>query len=88
MVFEKYDDKEKARKIWQDSLKDIKQFGLGNEACNIRDKCKKADELDVRLDQLVTSTESRLRGTAAVSSYREDIDSNGSYSNARKILEG
>lgn len=59
---EHYEDPEKARKVWQAYLPEIKRFCLADKALEILKTTSTSTRLDILLDRLVSISESRLSG--------------------------
>ncbi len=91
--FSKFRDPEKAKRVWNEYLPDLKANDLLEAAMNAvkSRKCSAAIDLDLILDRFVTYASQMLQYAEASGSKQdrsiEDIDSNGWYSNARKCLE-
>lgn len=91
--FSKFRDPEKAKRVWNEYLPDLKANDLLEAAMNAvkSRKCSAAIDLDLILDRFVTYANQMLQYAEASGSKQdrsiEDIDSNGWYSNARKCLE-
>ena len=87
MGFEKYKDPEKAKKIYNGYLNELTSLGVGDRAQTAVEECNDSISLDVRLDIILTQLRQRLY--AYHSNYvGQDIDSDGWYSNSRRVYEG
>lgn len=70
----KYDDPEKAIKIWIDYLPDLYSEDLVKEGMIIRAQCRTCDSLDARLDMLITNARSLRRKESLFRSSRKNCD--------------
>ena len=85
-IYKQYDNPERARRIWREYEQDFSSLDALNEANLIISGCKKADELDVLLDMLMTEIKSRRK--MPVKSIPTDADADGSWGNAVSAYEG
>lgn len=85
MTFEEYDNPERAAAIWGEYVSDIERLGVEVRAENILSMCNRSDDLDIRLERLISGRESGL--CAPPTSSPVDPDSNGSWGNAVRRLE-
>jgi len=84
-LFEGYQDPVRARKVFLQYFQDIRELSLVNSAEKIILGCTNSDQLDTRLDTLVTHV--RILNKCENDSYEPDFDFIGSSSNALRILE-
>jgi len=82
----RYKDSARAGRVWIDYYGELHSYGGAASAIEILDNCTDPDALDVRLDQLLTQL--RTKGLRPQRPFIKDTDSDGSYGNAVRALEG
>lgn len=86
--FSKYVDSEKAIRVWLDYRGELANRGLLQRAEEIARTCTISEDLDLRLDRLLTDSEEfRMPAVPVTFKLHQDIDADGCWSNARRALE-